>query len=141
MSTYLINLNGLRPHAAGPRVSQELGVNRKNSQDVAGNSGLLGRSWGLLGRSWAVLGALFRSLGSLLGGLGASWWVLWGLGRLLGRSWVALGSLLEALGSLLGGLRVLLKPLGSLLGGHWRCWWAESAFYEKVLLVGARARF
>ena len=30
-----------------------------------------------------------------------------------------------------------LEPLGSLLGGHWRCWRAQSAFYEKVLLARA----
>ena len=47
------------------------------------------------------------------------------------------GSLLAALGPLLGGLRLHLEPLGSLLGGHWRCWRAQSAFYEKVLLARA----
>ena len=36
--------NGLRPHAAGPQVSEEIGVNCEKSQDFAGNSGLLGRS-------------------------------------------------------------------------------------------------
>ena len=41
------DLNGLRPHAAGPKTSEEMGVNREKSQGVAGNSGLLGRSWAL----------------------------------------------------------------------------------------------
>ena len=41
------DLNGLRPHAAGPKVSQEIGVNRQRSPDVAGNSGLLGCWWWL----------------------------------------------------------------------------------------------
>ena len=50
----MFNLNGLRPHAAGPKVSEELGVNREKSQDVAGNSGLLGRSWGWW---WVVVGS------------------------------------------------------------------------------------
>ena len=44
---------------------------------------------------------------------------------------------MAALGPLLSGLRVHLEPLGSLLGGHWRCWRAQSAFYEKVLLARA----
>ena len=46
--------NGLRPHAAGPKVSEEIGVNRDKSKDAAGNSGLLGRSWEWW---WVVVGS------------------------------------------------------------------------------------
>ena len=46
--------NGLRPHAAGPKVLEEIGVNRDKSKDAAGNSGLLGRSWVWW---WVVVGS------------------------------------------------------------------------------------
>ena len=52
------DLNGLRPHAAGPKVSEELGVNYEKSQDVARNSGHLRRSWGLVDGCWLLLVAV-----------------------------------------------------------------------------------
>ena len=112
------DLNGLRPHAAGPKFSQGIVGNRqkkKNSPEIvryrAGVAGslvcwlvglvgcvgvrevrrVLEGSWGLLGRPLVVLGGsygLLSSLGLFFVGLG---WPLGALGAHLGRSSVVWG--------------------------------------------------